>query len=96
MAAVSYSEETGLHVVCSVAHGTAHLSNHAALHCTAACALLDMELFWKDGIQCLVLLQNFTVDQCGPVHITMGDGGNIGTPVYCYLNSKNYPLVQLQ
>ena len=22
-------------------------------------------------------LQNFTVDQCGPVHITMGDGGNI-------------------
>ncbi len=23
------------------------------------------------------LMQNFTVDQCGPVHITMGDGGNI-------------------
>ena len=22
-------------------------------------------------------MQNFTVDQCGPVHITMGDGGNI-------------------
>lgn len=22
-------------------------------------------------------LQNFTVDECGPVHITMGDGGNI-------------------
>jgi len=23
------------------------------------------------------MMQNFTVDQCGPVHITMGDGGNI-------------------
>lgn len=22
-------------------------------------------------------VQNFTVDECGPVHITMGDGGNI-------------------
>ena len=22
-------------------------------------------------------VQNFTVNECGPVHITMGDGGNI-------------------
>lgn len=24
-----------------------------------------------------IMVQNFTVNQCGPVHITMGDGGNI-------------------
>lgn len=30
-----------------------------------------------DWLICVVVLQNFTVDPCGPVHITMGDGGNI-------------------
>ncbi len=26
---------------------------------------------------CMFVLQNFTVNECGAVHITMGDGGNI-------------------
>ena len=30
-----------------------------------------------EWLTCVAALQNFTVDQCGPVHITMGDGGNI-------------------
>lgn len=31
-------------------------------------------------------MQNFTVDECGPVHIVMGDGGNIeGVCKYTFL-----------
>ncbi len=39
------------------------------------------------------LTQNFTVDQCGPVHITMGDGGNIeGVCKYLVLLYLYLPL----
>lgn len=45
---------------------------------------------------------NFTVDQCGPVHITMGDGGNIegvyktfaDTPGYCPTPNTTVPKYQ--
>ena len=37
-------------------------------HCTACVESL---------VILLIVLQNFKVDKCGPVHIIIGDGGNI-------------------
>ena len=48
------------------------------------------------------LLQNYTVNECGAVHITMGDGGNIeglyktfaDTPGLCPAPNKTVPTYQ--
>ena len=39
-------------------------------------------------------MQNFTVNECGPVHITMGDGGNIeGLSKLPFFNSPMHRML---
>ncbi len=61
-------------------------------YCSWTFAVIRVCSAWKAAskLSHVWMMQNFTVDQCGPVHITMGDGGNIEGVCKClallYLN----------